>query len=114
MSRVPVWWSTMPTTMNSAALNDARGRAGGRTPAAVAAGVPDAEQHHQEAELADRAVGEQQLEVVLAQRAQAAGHHRDERPTVRTSGRQTPRRRTPGANRATRYTPAFTIVAECR
>ena len=37
----------------------------------------DPEQQHHEAELADRAVGEQQLEVVLTKGAQPTDHHRD-------------------------------------
>ena len=39
MSRVPVWWSMMPTTMNSAALNRAWPKIIA-TPAVVASGVP--------------------------------------------------------------------------
>ncbi len=48
MSRVPAWWSTMPTTMNSAALNRpwAISRA---QPATVASGSPEPEQHDEEA-----------------------------------------------------------------
>ena len=33
---------------------------------------------------------------------------------VTTAGRQKPTPTNAGVNRATRYTPAFTIVAECR
>jgi hypothetical protein len=36
------------------------------------------------------------------------------RAMVSTVGRQNPTSAKGGANRATRYTPAFTIVAECR
>ena len=39
------------------------------------------EQHDEKAELADSAVGEEQLEVVLAQRTQPAGDHREEPDT---------------------------------
>ena len=73
-SRVPVEWSTTPTIRKSDALNsacaeqhaDARDR-----------GVPGAraEQHGQETQLAHRAVGEQLLEIVLAQGPPAAQHH---------------------------------------
>ena len=35
-------------------------------------------------------------------------------PTPTTSGRHGPTAAKPGASRATRYTPAFTIAAECR
>ena len=71
MSRVPVWWSTMPTTMNSAALNAAWATSSTQ-PAVVAAGVPAPNRIIMQAELADGAEREQQLEVVLAQRAEAA------------------------------------------
>ena len=73
MSRVPVWWSMIPTTMNSVALNSGvrdeqhppRGRRGGRA---------GAEQDHEQAELADRAERQEQLQVVLAKRSQPAEH----------------------------------------
>ena len=113
MSRVPVWWSMIPTTMKSVALNAAWATSSIQ-PAVVAAGVPGAEQDHHEAELADGAEREEQLEVVLAQGAQAAEHHRGaadgehERPPAAGG------RRTPGRSGPIRYTPAVTIVAECR
>ena len=40
MSRVPVWWSMMPTTMNSAALNSGVREQHDACPAVVASGVP--------------------------------------------------------------------------
>ena len=67
----------MPTTMNAIALNRAWAMSS-TIPACVAAVVPAPNEDDEEAELADRAIGEQQLEVVLAQRAQPAGDHRDE------------------------------------
>ena len=61
-----VWWSTMPTTMNAIALNRAWARSR-RMPGLRRRWRPGAEQHDEEAELAHRAEGEEQLEVVLAQ-----------------------------------------------
>ena len=74
-SRVPVAWSMTPTVRKSVDLNSAcamvidqpgRGEL-------LAAG---ADEHHEEAELADRAEREQQLQVGLAERAVAADEHR--------------------------------------
>ena len=86
-SRVPVAWSTTPTTRNSAALNSAcatsmRQRPRARSPACRARRADE------EAELADRAVREQQLEVVLPQRAPAAEQHGRRSRARRRSARQ--------------------------
>lgn len=73
----------------------------------------EARHHDEEAELAHGAVGEQQLDVVLAKGAPAADEHReraepdDDRVPHLEVG-------VAGARRATRYTPAFTMAAACR
>jgi hypothetical protein len=76
--------------------------------------IADADQDHQESELGDRAVGEDQLQVALAHRSPAAEQHRhaaeaDHRDLPGDQGR-----RTPGpAGRRGRCRP-FTIAAACR
>ena len=67
----------MPTTMNNAALKTAWAKSSKLT-ATAASGRARAGDDEHEAELADRTEGEQQLQVVLAQRPQAAGDHRDQ------------------------------------
>ena len=111
MSRVPVWWSMIPTTMNSAALNAACATSSAQ-PAASRRGGARAEQHDEQAELADRAEGEEQLEVVLAEGAEPA----EDEGAAAARGRAAARGPSAniGANRATRNTPAVTIVAEWR
>ena len=91
--------STMPTTMKSAALNAPWARI--RTSRLGDVVLADPQQQHHEAELADRAVGEQQLEIVRAQGAQPAATIGDQ-PTPTTSGRQTPTSANSGRQRATR------------
>ncbi len=74
-SRVPRWWSTMPTTMKAAALK-APWASSITQPAVVGRRSAPAEHGDHQPELADRAEGEEQLEVVLAQRPQPAADHR--------------------------------------
>ena len=113
MSRVPVWWSMIPTTMKSARLERGMGDeehpAGGR-----GVGRARTEQDHHQAELAHRAEREEQLQVVLTESAQAAeqqggaAHREDQRPPEAAASANA------GAKRPIRYTPAVTMVAECR
>ena len=79
-----------------------RVRDGMASPAAAQLLAAGADQHDQEAELADRAVGEQQLEVVLPQRPLAADQHGGQRRGRARSAASRARRRSPGASRATR------------
>lgn len=112
MSREWAWWSITPTTMNSGALNRAWAMIN-TTPASVASGrpapnitikkpswltVPNASSRLRSVWRSARAPP-----VIIVISA-----------TVNTTGRQNPTSAKGGANRATRYTPAFTIVAECR
>ena len=71
------WWSTMPTTMNVAALK-APWASSRMQPAMSADGRAPSEHRDHEAELADGAVGEQQLEIGLAEGAQPTADHRDD------------------------------------
>ncbi|UMG92764.1 hypothetical protein [Nocardioides sp. TF02-7] len=63
--------------MNSVALNNACATSIA-SPASAVARVPTLTTTREEPELADGPVGQQQLEVVLTQRPQAAEHHRDD------------------------------------
>ena len=74
MSRVPVAWSMMPTTMNSAALNMACAH-NIANPASIRVAATDADHQGDEPELADRAERQDQLEVVLAHGAPAGQQH---------------------------------------
>ena len=72
------------------------------------------EQQRDEPEVADRRVGEQALEVVLEDRDEGAEQQRREpapSTTIQNHGSVPP---SAGYSRASRNTPAFTIVAECR
>ena len=111
-SRVPRFRSMVPTDMNRAALNTAWASSITH-PAAVAAGVP----------MPNSTIRKPSwLTVPWASSSLRSCWRIDRRPpntivtapTVSTSGRQTPVVAYTGANRATRYTPAFTIVAEWR
>ena len=113
MSRVPVSWSMMPAAMKSDALNVAWFSMW-KIAATQRERAVQAEQQRDQAEMADRRVGEQALEVLLEDRDVGAEHERDEPGACRRS-RST--RRCPastGHSRAIRNTPSFTIVAECR
>ena len=99
-SRVPVWWSTIPTTMNRVALNSACATSIAR-PASAAARVPTLSDDHEETELADRAVGEQQLQVELPQRpparraASCPDPNEQQQPAPARRPRRTPGRAAP-------------------
>ena len=100
-SRVWHWWSTMPTTRNSADLNRAWAISSTQ-PAKASSDGAGAEQHHQEPELADRPVGEEQLQVVLAHRPVARRAAGWRSPTPSTIHRHGPTTANAGAKRATR------------
>ena len=100
-SRVPALWSTMPTTRNSVALNSAwRDQQG--EPAERGRPGADAHQHDEEAQLADGAVGQQHLDVVLPQRPPAAEQHRGRAEASAAPGRQAGVPANTGASTATR------------
>jgi hypothetical protein len=112
MSRVCASWSTIPTTMNSAALNSPWASTNAH-PAAVASGWP----------MPRRTTMKPSWLIVPKASSCFRSKDRNARkppativtsPTVTTSGRHTPTPAKAGARRATRYTPAFTIAAEWR
>ena len=112
MSRVPVAWSTMPTTMNSAALNMACAHSIAN-PASIRS-LPPAP--------TIRVIRPSWLTVPNA-RISLRSYSRTarqpassivSRPSVTTIGRHGGASAKPGVKRATRYTPAFTIAAACR
>ena len=74
-SRVPDWWSMMPTTRNRVALKSPWAS---RSAESGERGVGSAQAHHhgEEAELAHRAVSKDQFDVGLPQRPVPAYQHR--------------------------------------
>ena len=68
-----------PTTMNRAALNKACAHSIAR-PASIRSCPPPPTMHGDQAELADGAEGQDQLEVVLAHRAPAGQQHGEPGP----------------------------------
>ena len=111
-SRVFAWWSMIPTPMNKAALNNPW-LSNMSEPANIASSVPTPKITNRNpswlivpfANSALRSVGRSALNppriIVIS-------------PTAMTVGRNHPTASTAGESRATRYTPAFTMVAECR
>ena len=93
MSRVPVSWSMTPAAMNSAALNVAWFMMW-KTAATAASGLFEAEQQRDQAEMADRRIREQPLEVALEHRGIGAEQQRAEARRRRRS------RTTPACRRA--------------
>ena len=85
-----------------------------KTAATAASGVSEAEQHRDQAEMADGRVGQQRLQVVLEQGDAGAEQRACTRPVVATSQNHSSVPDSTGQSRASRNTPAFTMVAECR
>ena len=113
MSRVPASWSMMPAAMNSDALKVAWFMMW-KIAATAASGVPSPEQQHHQADMADGRIGQESLEVLLEQRQERPDQERGRarsRSTIRTTYSWPA---ITGHSRASRNTPAFTIVAECR
>ena len=112
MSRVPVAWSMMPTTMNSAALNMACAHSIAR-PASMRSPPPAPTM---------RVIRPSWLTVPNARMsfrsysrtARQPASSMVSRPSVTTIGRHGGASAKPGVRRATRYTPALTIAAACR
>jgi hypothetical protein len=112
MSRVPVWCSTMPATRNSAALNRACASTSSQASTTVAA-VPSPNMTTMNPSWLT--VPKARISLRSCWRsARSPPATIVTRPTVTTRGRQIHTSVNAGPNRPTRYTPAFTIVAECR
>ncbi len=101
-----------PTTMNSGALNSAWAMMS-TTPARVASGRPAPKSTIRNPSWLTVPKANRRLRSVCWS-ALAPPVIMVIRAMVSTVGRQNPTSANGGANRATRYTPAFTIVAECR
>ena len=113
MSRVPVSWSMMPAAMNSDALKVAWFMMW-KIAATMASGLSRPSSTRDQPEMADGRIGEQPLQVVLEDREEGAEQKRASgrpRPTIQN---QASVPASAGQRRASRNTPAFTIVAECR
>ena len=113
MSRVPVSWSMMPAAMNSDALKVAW-LSMWKIAATAPSGLSEAEQQGDQAEMADRRIGQQALQVVLEHRDQGAEQQRREAGVADDPDTSSSVPASTGQRRARRKTPAFTIVAECR
>ena len=113
MSRVPVSWSMMPAAMNSEALKVAWLRMW-NTAATAPTAACQPEQQGDQPEVADGRVGEQPLQVVLEERHVGAEDQRRQADRARPRLEQHRVPASTGYSRASRKTPAFTIVAECR
>ena len=113
MSRVPVSWSMMPAAMNSDALKVAWFMMW-KIAATAAERAVEAEQQRDQAEMADGRIGEQPLQVVLEDRDVGAEQQRARARPTPTIQNQASVPASTGHSRASRNTPAFTMVAECR
>ena len=113
MSRVPVSWSMMPTTMNNAALKTAWANSSKLTATAASAVPAPATTNMKPSWLTVPKASSSLRSCWRSARKPPAIIVT--RPTVNTVGRQKASDDAKaGDKRATRYTPAVTIVAECR
>ena len=113
-SRVPNWWSRMPTTMNVGGLEARRGRAAAphRPPSPPAVPMPNTATMKPSWLTVPKASSSLRS---YWRRARSPPATIVTRPTPITTGRhQSTSTANAGDRRATRYTPAFTIVAEWR
>ena len=113
MSRVPVSWSMMPAAMNSDALKVAWFIMW-KIAATSASGLFRPSSSVIKPEMADGGVGEHALQVVLEHREDRRPSRSVTRPADPTIQNQSSVPASTGHSRASRNTPAFTIVAECR
>ena len=111
-SRVPVSWSTMPAAMKSEALKVAW-LTMWKMAATSARLCVQAQQQRDQAQVADGGIGQHALHVLLEDGGVGAQHQRDQpRPPMIQNQASVPA--STGQNLASRNTPAFTMVAECR
>ena len=85
-----------------------------KTAATAASGSSEAEQQRDQAEVADRRIGQQALEVVLEDARRTRRPSSVARPVPPTTPEPGSVPASAGYSRASRKTPAFTMVAECR
>ncbi len=112
MSRVPVAWSTMPTTMNRAALNIACAHSM-VSPASIRSPPPEPTSTVMRPSWLTVPNARMSLRS-YSRTARQPASSMVSRPSPTMIGRQGGASAKPGVSRATRYTPALTIAAACR